>query len=110
MNTRLRETTKVPGYAAKLAEDRKFYADKTSERPIARIHGGLHTLIPFAMDDGVRLGAHAQAFLCTLAERAVRQGRRSRAQLRGLGGNVLRSDGATQVSLWVHRLQLHISS
>ena len=82
-------------------EDRKFYADKTSERPIARIHGGLHTLIPFAMDDGGRLEAHAQAFLCTLAERAVRQGRRSRAQLRGPGGNVLRSDGATQVPLWV---------
>ncbi len=30
MNTRLRETTEVPGYAAKLVEDRKFYADKAS--------------------------------------------------------------------------------
>ena len=38
MNTKLRETTEVPGYAAKLVEDRKFYADKSSERLVARIH------------------------------------------------------------------------
>ena len=62
MNSRLRETIEVPGYAAKLVEDRKFYADKTSERLVARIHGGLHTLIPFVVEDGGRLGAHAQAF------------------------------------------------
>ena len=109
-NTKLRETTEVHGYAAKLVEDRKFYADKASEQPVARIHGGRHTLVPFAVEDGGRLGAHAHAFLHTLAERAVRQGRRSRAQLRDLGGNVLRSDGATQVSLWVQRWQRHISS
>ena len=66
MNTRLREITKIPGYAAKQVEDRKFYADKTSERPFARIHGGLYTLIPFAVEDKGSLGAHAQAFLCTL--------------------------------------------
>ena len=70
-NMRLRETTEVPGYAAKLVEDRKFYADKASERHVARIHGGRHTLIPFAVDDGGRLGAHAHAFLHTLAEQAV---------------------------------------
>ena len=29
-NTVLREATSVPGYAAKQAEDRKFYADMTS--------------------------------------------------------------------------------
>ena len=72
MNTRLWETTEVPRYAAKLVEDRKFYADKTSERPVARIYGGRHTLIPFAVEDGGRLGAHAHAFLHTLAERVVR--------------------------------------
>ena len=93
MNTKLRETTEVPGYAAKLVENKKFYADKASERPVARIHGGLHTLIPFAVEDGGRLGAHAQAFLHTLAERAVRLGRRSRAQLRDPGGDVSRGDG-----------------
>ncbi len=102
-NTRLRETTEVPGYAAKQVEDMKFYADKATERPVARIHGGRHTLIPFAVEDGGRLGAHAQSFLHSLAERAVRQGRRSRPQLRDPGGNILRSDGATQVSLWVQR-------
>ena len=91
-------------------EDRKFYADKTSERPVAKIHGGLHTLVLFAVEDGGRLGAHAQAFLCTLAERAIRQGRRSHAQLRDPGRDVLRNDGATQVSLWVQRWQRHISS
>ena len=42
-NTRLRETTGDPGYAGKLVEDRKFYADKASERHVARIHGGRHT-------------------------------------------------------------------
>ena len=109
-NTRLRETTRVPGYAAKLVEDRKFYADKASERPVARIHGGLHTLILFAVEDGERLGAHAQAFLHTLAERAARQGRRSRSQLRDPGGNVLRSDGATHVSMWVQSWQRRIFS
>ncbi len=108
-NTRLRETTEVLGYAAKLVEERKFHADKASERPVARIHGGLHTLIPFAVEDGERLGAHDQTFLHTLAERAVSQGRRSRAQLRDPGGNVSRGDGATQVSLWVQRWQRHIS-
>ena len=109
-NTRQRETCEIPGYAAKLVEDRKFYADKTSERPVPRIYGGLHTLVPFAVEDGGRLGAHAQAFLQTWAERAVGQGRRSRPPLRDLNGSVVRGDGATQVSLWVQRWQRHISS
>ncbi len=73
-----RRTGDIPGYAAKLVEDRKFYADKTSKRPVSRIHGGLHTLVPFAVEDGGRLGTHAQALLRTLAERAVREGRSSR--------------------------------
>ena len=73
MNTRHRETRVIPGYAAKLVEDRKLYADKTSERPVARIHGGRHTLVSFAVEDGGRLGAHAQSFIWALAERAVHQ-------------------------------------
>ena len=76
-NTRQREAREIPGYAAKLVEDKKFYADKISERPTAKIHGGRHTLVPFAVEDGGKLGAHAQAFLRSLAERAVRQGRRT---------------------------------
>ncbi len=107
---RLRETTEVPGYAAKLVEDMKFYTDKTSERHVARIHGELHIMIIFAVEDGGRLGARAQAFLHTLAERAVRQDRRSRAQLRDPGGNVLRNDGATHVSMWAQRWQRYITS
>jgi hypothetical protein len=70
---------------------------------MARIHGGLHTLVPFAVEDGGRLGAHAQAFFRALAERAVRQGRRSRPPMCDPSGAVVRSDGATQVSLWVQR-------
>ena len=81
-----------------------------SRNTVARIHGGLHTLVPFAVEDGGRLGAHAQAFLRSLAERAVRQGRRSRPAMRDPSGAVVRSDGATQVSLWVQRWQRHISS
>ncbi len=108
-NTKQRETGDIPGYAAKLVEDMKFYADMTSERPVARIHGGLHTLVPFAVEDGGRLGAHARAFLRTLAERAVRQGR-SRPPMCDPSGAVVRSDGATHVSLWVQRWQRHISS
>jgi hypothetical protein len=71
-NTRQRETREIPGYATKLAEDKKFYADKISERLAAKIHGGRRTLVPFAIEDGGRLDAHAQAFLRSLAERAVR--------------------------------------
>ena len=83
MNTRQRKTWEIPGYATKLVEDNKFSADKISEQPAAMIHGGRHTLVPFAVEDGGRLGAHAQAFLRSLAELALRQGRRSRAQARG---------------------------
>ena len=39
-NTRQRETGEIPGFASKLVEDMKFYADKTSEWPVAMIHGG----------------------------------------------------------------------
>ena len=70
-NTRQRETGGIPGYTAKQVEDIKLYADKSSERPVARIHGGLHTLAPFAVEDGGRLGAHAQAFLRSLAKMVV---------------------------------------
>ena len=110
-NTRQRVTGEIPGYAVKLMEDRKFYADKTSARHIAKIHGGMmHTLLPFAVEDGGRLGAHAHAFLRSLAERVVRQGRGSRFPARDPIGNILRSDWASQVSLRVQRWHRHISS
>jgi len=103
MNTSLMENGGIPGYAAKLVEDREFYAGRTSYRHVAKIHGGIHTLVPFADEDGGRLGAHTHAFLRSLAERDVRQDRRSRSPARDLGGSILRSDGATQVSIWVQR-------
>jgi hypothetical protein len=101
--TRQRERSASPGYAAKLVENRKFYADKTSERPATRIHGGRHTLVPFAVEDGGRLGAHALPLLRALAERAFHQGRRSRPALCDPNGVIIRSDDASQVSLWVQR-------
>jgi hypothetical protein len=110
-NTRQRETSReIPGYAPELVENRKFYADKISERPDAKIHGRRQTLVPIVVEDGGILGAHAQAFLRSLAERAVLQGRRIRAQARYPGGTILKSDGATRVSLWVQRWKRHISS
>jgi hypothetical protein len=56
MNTKQRETGEIPGFATKLVEDMKFYyADKTSERPVDMIHGGKHTLVPVAIEDGGRM-------------------------------------------------------
>ena len=88
-NTRQRETRTILGYATKMAEERKLYADKTSERPVARIHGGRHTLVLSAVEDGGRPGAHAHFFMRTLAERAVRQGRNSCTPSRDLNGAIL---------------------
>ena len=48
-NTILQGAAYIPGYAAKHAEDMKFYADKTSAQPIDAMHGGLHVLVPFAI-------------------------------------------------------------
>ena len=63
MNTCPRYTTTVPGYAAKQDEDKKFYADRASASPSSIAHGGPHVLVPFAIEDGGRLGAHAHVFL-----------------------------------------------
>ena len=47
-------------------------------------------MVPFAVEDGGLLGAHAHTFLRTLAERTVRQGRKSRPTSLDPGGNVAR--------------------
>ena len=61
-----------------MAEDiKKFKADEKSSQPVSCKHGGDHVLVPFAMEDGGTLGAHAQALLKTLAEYAVSAGRYS---------------------------------
>jgi len=65
----------IHGYAAKQAPDRKLLDDMTSAdgalEPIAAIHGGSHVLVPFAIEDGGRLGAHAQAILTAMATLAL---------------------------------------
>jgi len=55
-NTRQRKTGKISGYAAKLVEDMKFYANRASYRPVAKIHGGVHSLVPFAVEMLADLG------------------------------------------------------
>ena len=89
-----------------MAEDRKFYNDKKSSHPVSSKYGGDHVLVPFAMEDGGTLGAHALALLKQLAEFSVSRGSfcspDSRAPL----------TAPMQVSLWVqHRLStwLHVT-
>jgi hypothetical protein len=74
-NTALHQVATIPGYAAKQAEDRKFLADMTSSHPIAASNGGHHVLVPFAMEDGGMLGAHARVLLRALAIAALSKGR-----------------------------------
>ena len=73
-NTILSKTSTIPGYVAKLAEDKKFKAGEKSPEPVSSKHGGDHVFVPFAMEDGGTLGAHALALLKMLAEYAVAQG------------------------------------
>ena len=68
----LAQTCSIPCYAAKMAEDRKFYNDKKSSHPVSSKYGGGHVFVPFAMEDGGTLGAHALAILKQLAEFAER--------------------------------------
>ncbi len=56
MNTCLREGVVIPGYANKQADARKLYADRASPKPFSSTRGGPHVLVPFATEDGVRLG------------------------------------------------------
>jgi hypothetical protein len=56
-------------------EDKKFKTDKDSPHPVSASHGGRHMLIPFAMEDGGRIGAHGHATLRMLAEDAVAKGK-----------------------------------
>ena len=73
-NVTLAQTCSIPGYAAKMAEDRTFYNDKKSSHPVSSNYGGGHVFVPFAMEDGGTLGAHALALLKQLAEFAVSRG------------------------------------
>ncbi len=58
-NTILSKVAAIPGFATKHVEDRKFKADADSLHLVSSLHGGRHRrLIPFAMEDGGRIGAH----------------------------------------------------
>ena len=65
----------VPGFAAKKVEDAKFKADLTSAHPVSTAHGGRHTFVPFAMEDGGMIGVHRHAVMRMLAEHAVARGK-----------------------------------
>ena len=70
--------TKVAGvsrYAMKLVEDKKFKADAESGKPLAAVASGRHNNIPFAREDGGRLGAHAEASIRMLVAYAFAKGR-----------------------------------
>ena len=104
-NATLEKVATVPGFAAKQAEDRKFRADKTSSQPISAAHGGPHILVPFAVEDGGRLGAHAQALLRALASTALANGR-SPPFARGVD----KITHNMQISLWTRRWQQRLSA
>ena len=93
-------------HVAKLAEDKKFKADKASVQPVSCKFGGDHVLVPFAMEDGGTLGAHAQALLKTLAEHAVSAGLSSSP--RASASSPL--SPPMLVSLWVQRWQHRLST
>jgi hypothetical protein len=103
MNTFLQKVASIPGYAAKQAEDRKFQADRISSHPIATPHGGPHVLVPFAMEDGGRLGAHAQALPRALAVTAIAKeppgGEETRGRFAWDGGVAL---GTTVAAATIH--------
>ena len=95
----------IPGYVAKHAEDRKFYAGRTSHQTIAAVHGGPHVMFPFAVEDCSRLGAHSLAVLKALATVALEKGRQPpHAYL------FHKPSTPTLASLWTRRWQKRLSS
>ncbi len=93
------------GYAAKHAEDMKFLADMTSYQPISAVNGGPHILVPFAIEDGGRLGAHAQALLRSLAIASLTKGRTP-----PFAKGAEHMTHNMHVSLWVRRWQQRLST
>jgi len=74
------------------------------------MYEGGHVLVPFAMEDGGRLGAHAHAFLTNFARRVVQESRQSLPWRLDSTRELTKGDAATQVSLLVHRLQTGLST
>ena len=95
-NTVHQQVANILEYAAKQAEGRKFLADMTSTQPIAASNGGQYVLVPFAMEDGGRLGAHAQALLMAMASSAITKGRTP-----PMARRMVDSAHSVHVSMWV---------
>ena len=74
-NIIISKVSAIPRFAVKQVEDKKFKADADSASPVSTVHGGRHRLIPFAMEDGGRIGAHGLVALRMLAEYAVTKGK-----------------------------------
>jgi hypothetical protein len=74
-NTIISKAATVLGFAAKKVEDKKFKANADSPKPASTSNGGRHMLVPFAMEDGGRIGAHEQVALRKFAEYAVAKDR-----------------------------------
>jgi len=53
-----------------------LYVYRTPTQPIVVVHGVPHVLVPFVVEDGGRLGAHALALLKALATVALQKGHR----------------------------------
>ena len=101
-NTVLGLVASIPGYAAAEREASKFTADQAAQTPISRCWGGRHTLVPFAVEEGGRMGAHALALLRQLAERGVASGHLRR--------QFTPKHPAQCVAYWVRRWMRRISA
>ena len=95
----------VPGFAAKQVEDTKFKADMTSAHPISTANGGRHTFVPFAIEDGGRIGAHGQVVMRMLGEHAVAKGKIPPGPK-----NATPPSSPVAVSLWVRKWQQRLST
>ena len=73
--------------------------------PVASIHGGPHVLVPFALEDGGRLGAHAHALLRSFATLAIEKGRRPPLAYRDSS-----SSAPTLAYMWVQIWQQRLST
>ena len=104
MNTILSKVTSIPGFATKQVEDMKFKADADAQHPVSSLHGGRHRLIPFAMEDGGRIGAHGQAALRMLAKYAVAKGNLPLVSARASPLSPLEA-----VAMWSRRWQQRLS-
>ena len=100
----LNKVASILGYAAKQVEDRKSKTYADSPHPVPARHGGRHTLVPFAMEDGGRIGAHGQATLSMLVGYAVAKGK-----LPPLPARAAPLLPPEAVAMWVRRWQQRMS-